>query len=83
MPRKTKEIKGFLLTTWQRVAKSVKIKKNKNNMKFKVRCSRYLYTLVITDKKTQKLEQSLPPGLAVNKLKRIRPPNLTIKNVKS
>nr|XP_042136196.1 60S ribosomal protein L38-like [Peromyscus maniculatus bairdii] len=69
MPRKTKEIKGFLLTARQRVAKSVKIKKNQNNMKFKVHCSRYLYTLVITDKKTQNLEQSLPPELAVKKLK--------------
>lgn len=32
-------------------------------MKFKVRCSRYLYTLVVTDKeKADKLRQSLPPG---------------------
>uniref|UniRef100_A0A8C3T3Y6 Large ribosomal subunit protein eL38 n=1 Tax=Chelydra serpentina TaxID=8475 RepID=A0A8C3T3Y6_CHESE len=51
-------------------AKSVKIKKNKDNVKFKVRCSRYLYTLVITDKeKAEKLKQSLPPGLAVKELK--------------
>ncbi|KAF3817907.1 hypothetical protein GH733_013756 [Mirounga leonina] len=50
-------------------AKSVKIKKNKDNVKFKVRCSRYLYTLVITDKeKAEKLKQSLPPGLAVKEL---------------
>uniref|UniRef100_A0A493TZW9 Large ribosomal subunit protein eL38 n=1 Tax=Anas platyrhynchos platyrhynchos TaxID=8840 RepID=A0A493TZW9_ANAPP len=42
---------------------TVKIKKNKDNVKFKVRCSRYLYTLVITDKeKAEKLKQSLPPG---------------------
>uniref|UniRef100_A0A8C0FMD2 Large ribosomal subunit protein eL38 n=1 Tax=Bubo bubo TaxID=30461 RepID=A0A8C0FMD2_BUBBB len=48
----------------------VKIKKNKDNVKFKVRCSRYLYTLVITDKeKAEKLKQSLPPGLAVKELK--------------
>ncbi|KAK7918724.1 hypothetical protein WMY93_010008 [Mugilogobius chulae] len=41
---------------------AVKIKKNKDNVKFKVRCSRYLYTLVITDKeKAEKLKQSLPP----------------------
>lgn len=45
---------------------AVKIKKNKDNVKFKVRCSRYLYTLVITDKeKAEKLKQSLPPGSAV------------------
>ncbi|XP_025783290.1 60S ribosomal protein L38 [Puma concolor] len=51
-------------------ASAVKIKKNKDNVKFKVRCSRYLYTLVITDKeKAEKLKQSLPPGLAVKELK--------------
>jgi len=42
---------------------AVKIKKNKDSVKFKVRCSRYLYTLVINDKeKAEKLRQSLPPG---------------------
>lgn len=42
---------------------AVKIKKNKNNVKFKVRCSRFLYTLVIEDReKAEKLKQSLPPG---------------------
>ncbi|KAL1782819.1 60S ribosomal protein L38 isoform X1 [Sigmodon hispidus] len=50
MPRKIEEIKDFLLTARRKDAKSVKIKKNKDNVKFKVRCSRYLYTLVITDK---------------------------------
>ena len=41
----------------------MKIKKNKDNVKFKVRCSRYLYTLVIQDtEKAEKLKQSLPPG---------------------
>ncbi|CAL8283364.1 unnamed protein product [Merluccius merluccius] len=61
-PRKIEEIKDFLLTARRKDAKSVKIKKNKDNVKFKVRCSRYLYTLVITDKeKAEKLKQSLPP----------------------
>ena len=42
---------------------AVKIKKIKDTVKFKVRCSRYLYTLVIQDKeKADKLKQSLPPG---------------------
>lgn len=41
------------------------------NVKFKVRCSRFLYTLVITDKeKAEKLKQSLPPGLQVKEVKR-------------
>ncbi|KAA0724951.1 60S ribosomal protein L38 [Triplophysa tibetana] len=70
MPRKIEEIKDFLLTARRKDAKSVKIKKNKDNVKFKVRCSRFLYTLVITDKeKAEKLKQSLPPGLAVKELK--------------
>lgn len=42
---------------------AVKIMKTKTYVKFKVRCSRYLYTLVVTDKeKADKLKQSLPPG---------------------
>ena len=43
---------------------AVKIKKNKDNViKLKVRCSRFLYTLVINDpEKAEKLKQSLPPG---------------------
>ncbi|XP_060223412.1 large ribosomal subunit protein eL38-like [Meriones unguiculatus] len=57
MPRETEEIKDFLLTARRKDAKSVKIKKNKDNVKFKVRCSRYLYALIITDKeKAEKLK---------------------------
>jgi large subunit ribosomal protein L38e len=63
MPRKIEEFKDFLLTAGRKDAKSVKIKKNKDNVKFKVRCSRYLYTLVITDKeKAEKLKQPPTPG---------------------
>lgn len=50
--------------------RAVKIKKNENNTKFKIRCSRYLYTLVVFDKeKAEKLKQSLPPGLQVKEVK--------------
>ena len=70
MPREIKEIKDFLLKARRKDAKSVKIKKNADNVKFKVRCSRFLYTLKITDKeKAEKLKQSLPPGLQVKELK--------------
>ncbi|CAH3191068.1 unnamed protein product, partial [Porites evermanni] len=63
-PKQIHEIKDFLLTARRKDAKSVKIKKIKDTVKFKVRCSRYLYTLVIQDKeKADKLKQSLPPGL--------------------
>ena len=42
---------------------AVKIKKSKGATKFKVRCSRYLYTLTVKDAdKADKLKQSLPPG---------------------
>ncbi|KAL6040522.1 hypothetical protein STEG23_007587, partial [Scotinomys teguina] len=69
MPRKIEETKDFLLTARPKDAKSVKIK-NKDNVKFKVRCRRYLYSLVITDEeKAEKLKQSLSPGLAVKELK--------------
>merc|ERR1712221_39676 len=60
MPKQIDEIKHFLLTARRKDAKSVK---------FKVRCSKYLYTLVVQDKeKAEKLKQSLPPGLAVKEL---------------
>lgn len=41
------------------------IKRNSHNqIKFKVRCSRFLYTLVLKDsEKADKLKQSLPPGM--------------------
>eukprot|EP01134_Creolimax_fragrantissima_P001443 CFRG1443T1 len=64
MPKQIKEIKEFLVTVRRKDATSIKIKKNKENTKFKVRCSKYLYTLVVTDQdKAQKLESSLPPAL--------------------
>lgn len=43
---------------------AVKIMKSKAYVKFKVRCSKYLYTLVVVDpEKAEKLKQSLPPGI--------------------
>ncbi|XP_039695271.1 60S ribosomal protein L38-like [Pteropus medius] len=65
MPHKI-EIKNFLLTARGKDAKSAKIKKDKDNVKFKVRCSRSHYTLVITDKERK---QSLPSGFTVKELK--------------
>merc|ERR1712002_650518 len=69
MPKQIREIKDFLLTARRKDAMSVRIKKNPQNVKFKVRCSRLLYTLVVTDKeKAEKLKQSLPPGLQVKEI---------------
>uniref|UniRef100_T1J888 Large ribosomal subunit protein eL38 n=1 Tax=Strigamia maritima TaxID=126957 RepID=T1J888_STRMM len=70
MPKQINEIKDFLLAARRKDAKSVKIKKNRENTKFKLRCRRYLYTLVVSDKeKAEKLKQSLPPGLQLKELK--------------
>ena len=54
------------LTARRKDARSVKIKKTGTKTKFKVRCSKYLYTLCVDDQnKANKLKQSLPPGLEV------------------
>ena len=43
----------------------MKIQKKSDRTKFKIRCSRYLYTLTVEDaEKAEKLTQSLPPGLS-------------------
>ncbi|KTW30130.1 60S ribosomal protein L38 [Pneumocystis carinii B80] len=45
---------------------STRIVKDKKKVKFKIRCSRYLYTLVVNDpEKAEKLKQSLPPNLPI------------------
>ncbi|KAK4336976.1 hypothetical protein RND71_044201 [Anisodus tanguticus] len=70
MPKQVKDIKEFILISRRLDAKSVRIKKNKNNVKFKVRCSKYLYSLVLSDNdKAEKLRQSLPPGLEIKEIK--------------
>lgn len=64
MPKQIQDIRDFLQKARRRDARSVKIKKSKTDTKFKIRCSRYLYTLCVTDpEKADKLTQSLPPGL--------------------
>ncbi|KAF9611672.1 hypothetical protein IFM89_034855, partial [Coptis chinensis] len=65
-PKQIHEIKDFLLIARRKDARSVKIKKSKDVVKFKVRCSKYLYTLCVFDsEKADKLKQSLPPALWV------------------
>ena len=48
----------------ERVFTAARVKKNADKqIKFKVRCSRELYTLVLKDSdKAEKLKQSLPPS---------------------
>ncbi|CAF0907676.1 unnamed protein product [Brachionus calyciflorus] len=76
MPRQIREIKDFLVTVKRKDVRSIKIKKNKDNVKFKVRCSRFLYTLVVEDnEKADKLKQSLPPGIEVIELSKKKKSN--------
>ena len=51
MPQNIEEITDFLLTARGNNARAVKIKKNKDNMKFQVQWRRYLYALVITKRR--------------------------------
>jgi large subunit ribosomal protein L38e len=64
MPQQITDIRDFLQKARRSDAKLVKIRKRDKQTKFKIRCSRFLYTLVVTDaEKADKLTQSLPPGL--------------------
>ena len=65
-PRSAPGIASILTLSSPRSRAAVKIKKSKDVVKFKVRCSKYLYTLCVKDlEKADKLKQSLPPGLTV------------------
>ncbi|RMJ16710.1 60S ribosomal protein L38 [Fusarium euwallaceae] len=66
MPQEVADIKKFIEICRRNDASSARIKKSKktNNVKFKVRCQKHLYTLVLKDNdKAEKLKQSLPPTL--------------------
>ncbi|KAK5110829.1 60S ribosomal protein L38 [Meristemomyces frigidus] len=66
MPQEVSDIKSFIEICRRKDARSARVKKNVNQTKFKVRCKRYLYTLVLKDSdKADKLRQSLPPGLTI------------------
>eukprot|EP00401_Gymnodinium_catenatum_P047479 CAMPEP_0117524564 /NCGR_PEP_ID=MMETSP0784-20121206/35312_1 /TAXON_ID=39447 /ORGANISM="" /LENGTH=69 /DNA_ID=CAMNT_0005320719 /DNA_START=86 /DNA_END=295 /DNA_ORIENTATION=- len=69
MPKQITEIRQFLQIARRKDARAVKIKRNGTETKFKIRCSRFLYTLVMKDKdKAEKLKQSLPPSLQKKEL---------------
>ncbi|KAJ1969019.1 60S ribosomal protein L38 [Dispira parvispora] len=68
-PKNVTDIKKFLEIARRKDARSARIKKNGKIVKFKVRCSRYLYTLVVKDsQKANKLRESLPPALSVTEV---------------
>ncbi|KAJ1509622.1 60S ribosomal protein L38 [Coelomomyces lativittatus] len=64
MPKQVSDIKSFLEIARRKDARAARIKKTGSLTKFKLRCSRYLYTFVVTDQlKAKKLKETLPPGL--------------------
>ncbi|PFH38677.1 ribosomal protein RPL38 [Besnoitia besnoiti] len=76
MAKEIRDLRKFLLTARRPDAKRVTIVRQHKKAnaitggsastvtKFKIRCSRYLYTFVVEDReKAQKLEGSLPPSL--------------------
>ncbi|KAF2156848.1 ribosomal protein L38e [Myriangium duriaei CBS 260.36] len=70
MPSEVSDIKRFIEISRRKDASSARIKKSPktHTIKFKVRCTRHLYTLTLKDKdsdKADKLKQSLPPGLTI------------------
>ncbi|KAI0056035.1 ribosomal protein L38e [Artomyces pyxidatus] len=77
MPKEIRDIKQFIDIARRKDARSARIKKvatpgAKDRTKFKIRCSRYLYTLSLDDpEKAEKLKQSLPPGLAIEEVKKV------------
>lgn len=55
------------------VAARIKRNRNTQQIKFKVRCQRFVYTLVLKDSdKADKLKQSLPPGALPFSINRLR-----------
>ncbi|GAD96438.1 60S ribosomal protein L38 [Paecilomyces variotii No. 5] len=64
MPSEVSDIKQFIEISRRKDASSARIKRNRKTgqIKFKVRCQRFLYTLSLKDSdKADKLKQSLPP----------------------
>ncbi|KAI0029700.1 ribosomal protein L38e [Vararia minispora EC-137] len=76
MPKELADIKDFIALSKRKDARAARIKKiaaaapgGKTRTKFKLRCSRYLYTLSLDDsEKAEKLKQSLPPGLKIDEI---------------
>ncbi|KAI8225555.1 60S ribosomal protein L38 [Colletotrichum sp. SAR 10_86] len=81
MPQEIGDIKkvrtvDFIEIARRKDASSARIKRNRKSsqIKFKVRCQRHLYTLVLKDNdKAEKLKQSLPPQLQIKDVPKKNP----------
>ncbi|EXJ71152.1 uncharacterized protein PV07_09386 [Cladophialophora immunda] len=66
MPSEVTDIKQFLEIARRKDAKGARLKKSpkSKDIKMKIRCKRYLYTLILKDSdKADKIKQSLPPTM--------------------
>ncbi|KAI1614282.1 60S ribosomal protein L38 [Exophiala viscosa] len=66
MPSEVTDIKQFLEIARRKDAKGARLKKSSKSkdIKLKIRCKRYLYTLILKDSdKADKIKQSLPPTM--------------------
>jgi large subunit ribosomal protein L38e len=66
-PKRVIEVKNFLRLANRKDAKWVKIRKHREKaLKFKVRTSKFLYTLIVNNKgRAHKLKKALPKELEV------------------
>ena len=61
MPKQVKDIKEIMKLLKAGSVRAVRVKKNADNTKFKVRCSKYLYTYVCKDeKKAEDIKKAIP-----------------------
>merc|ERR1712000_337446 len=70
MPSEITDIKQFLEIARRKDAKGARLKKSSKSkdIKMKIRCKRYLYTLILKDSaKADKIKQSLPPTMLSKK----------------
>ncbi|KNC51009.1 60S ribosomal protein L38 [Thecamonas trahens ATCC 50062] len=66
MPREIKSIKKFLHIAARKDARKCRIKKVGGVVKFKVRCSKYLYTIRVDPDQAARLKDTLPSQLEVS-----------------
>ncbi|KAL3315410.1 60S ribosomal protein L38 [Cichlidogyrus casuarinus] len=71
MPVLVQNVRDFLTHANRPDARKVTIKRNKNNVKFKIRCSRYLYVYVLNDlENVDRIKAILPINLAKDEIKK-------------
>ncbi|UYV72696.1 RPL38 [Cordylochernes scorpioides] len=68
MPKQIKGVKDFVYTIKKKHPKEIRIKKNKDNVKLKIRCKRYLHTFVTKKENLEGLKKAFPPQVVIREL---------------